>query len=89
MYMGKKEKERIKVERYVVTTHGSSDKTWLLQFQCPFKALATVLIHLEWGKPMKQKVQWVNKHSGEMRMPKYLPCGGEFYTVSCSTTENK
>lgn len=36
--------------------------------------MVTVLTHWEWGEPLKQEVQWIQKFS----TPRYLPWWGSF-----------
>lgn len=67
------------MERKEITTHGSNNETFLLQFRCPLvKVIVKVMICLVWGKPVKHKVQWANKCSslgGDAQVP---PLGGSF-----------
>lgn len=67
----REKKERIRVERHIITICESSSETWL-QF---WWLMVAVLIHWEWGKPTKHKVEWVNILSS---------WGEEFYTVWCN-----
>lgn len=53
------------------------------------KVLVTILTQLGWGKPLNHNIWWVNIGSGSVRMPKYLPCGDEFYNGWCNAVDQR